>query len=289
MNKLGPIAVGDSFPVRIMGIINTSPESFFKKSAFTSTEKIAQAAIKMEEEGADFIDVGGMSTAPYLNTIISEKTEINRVTRSIKTIQRVTNLPISVDTCRAQVAKASLDLGVDIINDISGLKYDKEMQTVVKKYDPSLVMSAYSKSLIKGNQLVQARRLLRESLAIAESVNISKNKIAIDPAIGFFRKKAKGKFFTKINSDWLKRDILILKNLKSLKLGYPLLVSVSSKSFIGNLLNIKNPDDRLYGSLAAEVISVLNGANIVRTHNVKATKDAISITQKLSHDFKKGL
>jgi dihydropteroate synthase len=230
-----------------------------------------------------------MSTAPYLNTTISEKKEVERITNAIKVIQKTSNLPISVDTCRAEVAKSVLELGVDIINDISGLKYDKDMPKVVEKYRPSLVLCAFSKNLVRGNQVMQTKKLLRQSLTIAKSANISSENITVDPAIGFFRKKEKGKFFTRINSDWVQRDLLILQNLCSFKLGHPLLVSVSHKSFIGNLLKIKNPDDRLYGSLAAEAVSVLNGADIIRTHTVKATREVVSIAQKLSHHFKKGL
>src|SRR5574341_2240533 len=243
----------------------------------------------MESEGVDFIDVGGMSTAPYLKTIVPQKTESERITRAIKIIQRVSNLPISVDTCRSEVAKSALELGVDIINDISGLKYDESMPKIVEKYNPSLVLCAFSKNLIRGNQIIQTKNLLRESITIAKSTQISDNHIVVDPAIGFFRKKGKGEFFTRINSDWVKRDLLILNNLHSIKLGYPLLVSVSRKSFIGNLLKIKNPNDRLYGSLAAESIAVLNGADIIRTHNVQETKEVVAIAQKLSHHSKKGL
>jgi len=281
--------VGGSNPVRIMGIINTSPESFYKRSVIEDSKKIENVARTMEEEGADFVDVGGMSTAPYLNTLISERVEIERITKAVRAIQKRSNLPISVDTCRAQVAKAALELGVDIINDISGLKYDKDMKKILEKYSPSLVLCAYSRNLIRGSHLREMKNLLRESLEIAKSAKIQPNKIVLDPAIGFFRKVGKGRFFTKINSDWITRDLLILNNLSSIKLGYPILVSVSHKSFIGCLLNKKNPDDRLYGSLAAEVISVLNGADIIRTYNVKATRDAVRIAEKLSPNSKKGL
>ena len=289
MSKLGSVSVGNSNPVRIMGILNLSPESFFKKSIATDKEMVANKTREMEAEGADFIDVGGMSTAPYLKTIIPQKTESERITRAIKIIQNVSNLPISVDTCRSEVAKSALELGVDIINDISGLKYDKDMPRIVEKYDPSLILCAFSKNLVKGNQIIQTKNLLRESIKIAKSAHISDNHIVVDPAIGFFRKKGKGKFFTRINSDWIKRDLLILNNLCSLKLKHPLLVSVSRKSFIGNLLQIKNPNDRLYGSLAAESLAVLNGADIIRTHNVHETKEVVAIAQKLSHNFRKGL
>jgi len=282
VNKLGTIPVGDSNPVRFMGILNTSSESFYKKSISISKQRISDAVYRMEEEGADFIDVGGMSTAPYLATMISEKTEIARITKAIKIIQQISNLPISVDTCRAGVAKEALELGVDIINDVTGLKYDPRMPKTIEKYCPSLVLCAYSKKIMTGNQLHNVKQLLNESLEIAKSVNIPKAKIVLDPAIGFFRKKGMGTFFTKINSDWLKRDLLILKNLKSIKSGRPILVSVSNKSFIGKILKKENPSDRLFGSLVAEVISVLNGANIIRTHNVGKSKEANTIAQELS-------
>lgn len=282
VNKLGTIPVGDSNPVRFMGILNTSRESFYKKSISISKQRISDAVYRMEAEGADFIDVGGMSTAPYLATMISEKTEICRIMKAIKIIQQISNLPISVDTCRAGVAKEALELGVDIINDVTGLKHDPRMPKTIEKYCPSLVLCAYSKKIMTGNQLHNVKQLLNESLEIAKSVNIPKTKIVLDPAIGFFRKKGMGDFFTKINSDWFKRDLLILKNLKSIKSGRPILVSVSNKSFIGKILKKENPSDRLFGSLAAEVISVLNGANIIRTHNVGKSKEANAIAQELS-------
>ena len=147
MNKLGPVPLGDLNPVRIMGILNLSPESFYKKSIKTTRQEISETVKKMENQGADFVDVGGMSTAPYISTIISEKTEAKRITDAVKIIQNKTNLPISVDTCRSSVAVQALELGVDIINDISGLKYDRQMIYVLRIYDPSLVLCAFSKKI----------------------------------------------------------------------------------------------------------------------------------------------
>ena len=281
MNKLGPIHVGNSNPVRIMGILNTSPESFYKKSISISKERIRDAVRRMEDEGADFIDVGGMSTAPYLSTMISEKTETNRIIKAVKIIQQTSNLPISVDTSRATVAEEALELGVDIINDVSGLKYDPMMPKTIEKYCPSLVLCAYSKKTITGNQILKTKYLLKESLKIAKSANIPKSKIVLDPAIGFFRKEGMGSLFTKINSDYVQRDLFILKNLRSIKLDNPILVSVSNKSFIGKILKKKNPIDRIYGSIAAELVAIRNGADIIRTHNVDKTKNAMTIAQKL--------
>ena len=282
MAKIANISVGGQNPVRIMGILNTSPESFYKKSIITSRTKIKNAVIQMENDGADFIDVGGMSTAPYLSTMVSEKIESKRVLDAIKIIQNTTNLPISVDTCRSNVAKIALENDVEIINDISGLKYDKNMKNVISKFQPSLILCAYDSKTILGNSINSTKKLFKSSLKIAKDCQIPDKKIVLDPAIGFFRKTGKGKFFTKIKTDWVDRDLSIIKNLNSFKMKYPILISVSNKSLIGNLLQKENPSDRLFGSITAEAICVLNGANIIRTHNVIATQDAITIATKLS-------
>jgi len=281
VTQIANVGVGGKNPVRIMGILNTSPESFYKKSITTKKNDIKNSIKQMEIEGADFIDIGGMSTAPYLSTIVSEKVETRRILDAIKIVQNISNLPISIDTCRSDVAKNALEYGVDIINDISGLKFDKNMKSVISKFNPSLILCAYSSKSVSGNDVILTKKLLSESLKIVKKSNISSKKIVLDPAIGFFRKTGKGKFFTKIKSDWVKRDLSIIKNLKSLKQNYPILISASNKSFIGKILGKENPSDRLFGSIAAETISVIYGADIVRTHNVGATKDAIIIASKL--------
>ena len=214
--------------------------------------------------------------------MVSEKTEANRIVSAVKIIQQKTNLPISVDTCRAAVAKEVLESGVDIINDVTGLKYDTMMPKIIERFCPSLILCAYSKKIITGNQLYETKRLLKKSLEMAKSAKIPRTRIVLDPAIGFFRKKGRNPFFTRTDSDWVKRDLLILENLRSIKLNMPLLISVSNKSFIGKILEKENPSNRLAGSLAAEVVCVLNGANIIRTHNVAETKEAITTAQKIS-------
>jgi dihydropteroate synthase len=281
VTKIANVGVGDKNPVRIMGILNTSPESFYKKSIHVSNNDIKNSVKQMESDGADFIDVGGMSTAPYLSTIVSEKVETKRIINAIKIIQNFSNLPISVDTCRANVARIALEHGVEIINDISGLKFDNKMQDVISDFSPSLILCAYDSKTVSGDDVITTKKLLRESLKIAKKSHISNDKIVLDPAIGFFRKTGQGPFFTKIKSDWIKRDLSILQNLKSIKQNFPILISVSNKSFIGNILEFENPTDRLFGSIAAESISVINGADIIRTHNVGATRDAIIIASNL--------
>ena len=281
MAKIGNVRVGGKNPVRIMAILNTSPESFYKKSVNTSKTHIKNTVKQMENQGADFIDVGGMSTAPYLSTLVSEKIESKRILNAIKIIQNFTNLPISVDTCKAKVAQDSLEYGVEIINDVSGLKYDEKMQEVVSKFVPSLILCAYDSKIIHGNSILATKKLLKESLKIAKKSNVPSEKIVLDPAIGFFRKTGKGPFFTKIKLDWLERDLFVIKNLNLIKQNYPILISVSNKSFLGEILGKENPSDRLFGSIAAETVSVLNGADIIRTHNVEATKDAIIVASQL--------
>lgn len=262
-----------------MGIINASPESFYKKSVKRG-QKISNAAKKMESEGADFIDVGGMSTAPYLSTLISEREEERRVTCAIRQIQNATNIPISVDTCRASVARAALEMGAEIINDISGLKYDPLMVRVVEKYRPPLILCAHGRSA-SGDLLEQTKSLLKQSIALAKSAGADDDKIVVDPAIGFFRKRAQGPFYTKITGDWARRDLQVLENIQSIKMGRPVLISVSNKSFIGKIIQLEDPNERVFGSLTAEAISVINGADIIRTHNVEQTRQVVSIAQKV--------
>ena len=232
MAKLGKLVVGVKHKPAIMGIINISPESFYKNSIKTTKTKISQTVKQMEDDGAQIIDIGGMSTAPYLKTTVSEKQESDRITKAVKIIQNISNLPISVDTCRAKVAQDALENGVEIINDVSGLKYDKNMPKTIEKFQPSLIICAYSKKIVNTRHVTETKRLLQESIKTAKSVNISKNKIIVDPAIGFFRNSGTGFPFTKIKSNWADRDITVLQNLSSIKNGFPLLVSVSNKSFI---------------------------------------------------------
>ncbi|MCV0373193.1 MAG: dihydropteroate synthase [Nitrosarchaeum sp.] len=287
MNKLGGVPVGRNNPVRVMGILNTSPESFFKKSIKTSKRHISDAVKEMESNGADFVDIGGMSTAPYILNMISERTESDRVQDAIKVVQNVSNIPISVDTCRASVAKMALENGVEIINDISGLKYDPKMIDIIGRHTPSVILCAFDSKTVTGNQITATKKLLHQSLSLAKKANIPSSRIVLDPAIGFFRRSGKGSFFTKITTDWLERDLLILQNLRSIKQESPILVSVSNKSFIGKLLGKENPSDRLFGSIAAEVFSVIHGADIIRTHNVSQTMDAVKIASRLSKSPKR--
>ena len=217
------------------------------------------------------------------------KEEEKRVSKAIKIIQNITNIPISVDTCRSKIAQSALELGVQIINDVSGLKFDKDMPKIIERFQPSLIVCAYSNKIVGNNHAVEAKKLLQESIMIARKAKISTDKIVVDPAIGFFRTSGRGFPFTKIRSNWVSRDLAVLQNLRFIKNKFPALVSVSNKSFIGEILQKDDPSDRFYGTMAAELISIMHGADILRTHNVAAAKDILKIAKRMLKNTKKGL
>jgi dihydropteroate synthase len=279
--------VGDNNPTRVMGIINTSPESFYKESIKTGTKEIVETAIEMQNSGADIIDIGSMSTAPYLQTIISIEEEIRRMKQAINIVRKSCNLPISIDTPRSRVAKEAIAFGANAINDITGLKYDKEMADIVSKSNLPVIVGAYNrnKSLPKTNldKISGTIKLLKESITIAKRAGISDDNIIIDPSIGFFRVDGKNPFFTEMKDvPWYSRDIEVISKLKNLKkLSKPICISVSRKSYIGKLLKL-DAKDRLIPTLVCEVISTLNGANLIRTHNVRETVQALTMLKLLA-------
>ena len=279
MHALGGVRVGGGLPVRIMGILNASPESFMRSSVSDTPEAISRAAARMEAEGADFIDIGGMSTAPGTAPIPAGE-EARRVVRAVEIAGESCGLPISVDTARSAVARAALDAGAVILNDISGLQRDPEMAGVAEAYRPSLVLCAYSRTPLRGDPVLGASEALRRSVDVAEGAGVPRSSIAVDPAIGFFRRNEAG-LFSGVEMDWFRRDVLTLRRLREIKRGMPCLVSVSNKSFIGRLMGAPDPADRLAGSLAFEAMAVLMGADIIRTHNVALSREAVGAAQGL--------
>ena len=279
MHALGGVRVGGGQPVRIMGILNASPESFMRSSVSDTPEAISRAAARMEAEGADFIDIGGMSTAPGAAPVPAGE-EARRVVRAVRIAGESCGLPISVDTTRSSVARAALDAGAVILNDISGLQRDPEMAGVAGRYRPSLVLCAHSRTPLRGDPVQGASDALRRSVGLAEGAGVPRSSIAVDPAIGFFRRNGGG-LFSGVEMDWFRRDVLTLRRLREIKRGMPCLVSVSNKSFIGRLMGAPDPADRLAGSLAFEAMAVLMGADIIRTHNVALSRDAIGAAQGL--------
>ena len=283
MTSIGGVTVGNKNTVKIMGIINVSPESFYKRSVRISEAEIAETAKGMQQDGAHMIDIGAMSTAPYLETIISVEEEIRRIKYAIEVVKRACRLPVSADTPRAKVAKEAIAAGVDVINDVTGLKYDAQMADEIARAKVPVIIGAYSTNVTTG-KIQGTLQALKESIALARKAGVADSNIIVDPSIGFFRKEGKNQFFTKMaDISWYIRDIEILRNLcKLFLLNKPLCISVSRKSFIGHLLNMQSEEDRLVPSIICEAIAVLNGASIIRTHNVKETVQALTMLQLLS-------
>jgi dihydropteroate synthase len=269
------LRIDNRSPTRIMGVLNVSPESFYKESVKTSRRDIENAVIGMEANGASLIDIGGMSTAPYLKTNISIKEEKKRVAEAVNIVRRCCNLPISVDTPRAEVAKEAIKRGASLINDVTGLKSDMNMAMVISSYRIPIIVGAYSKCDISGT-LSSTLRALRESIELAKNAGIAENKIMVDPSIGFFRKEVKSNFSTKVkNLPWYARDQQIVRNLDKFQcLSKPISIGVSSKSFIGELFKLKL-SDRLVPALISELKCSLEGAKILRTHHVRETALAL--------------
>lgn len=276
--KIGQVEIGKGTHVKVMGIINASPESFYKGSVRTGAAEIAQTACEMQEAGAHIIDIGAMSTAPYLETVIPVEEEIRRMTEALGAAKSACSLSISADTPRAEVAEAAAKAGADAINDVTGLKYDRKIAKVVAKAGLPVIAGAYSSAPVRGT-VAGTIAALKESIAIAKKAGIA--DVIVDPSIGFFRSEGKNPFFSKMTDvPWYTRDLQVLSGLaKIAKLG-PVCVSVSRKSFMGHLLDLE-ADERLAPSIACEIMAAINGASVIRTHSVKETVQAIAMLELL--------
>ena len=271
--NLAGVEVGDGHSVRIVGAINVSPESFYKGSVAFDESALRQRAEQMVAEGADMLDVGAMSTAPYLETGISEAEEIRRLIWAIGVLRSVATLPISVDTKRSRPAVAALDAGAAVINDVSGFRHDPAMAEAAARHAQGAILMASESSHGAAEPIATVRTLLQQSLAISDTAGVPRERIVLDPGIGFFRNAA---------LSWDAWDCEIVRRLGELRpLDRPILVGLSRKSFVGKLLGARDPAERLFGSLAATTVAVLNGARLVRTHDVGPTRDAIRMAEAL--------
>ena len=258
---------------RLMGIINISPDSFYEQSRCNSTDEVLQKAEKMIREGADFLDLGAESSRPGSKPI-SEQEEIDKLIPVISSLVKITDIPISVDTYKPTVAKEALQAGAKIINDITGLQKSSEMADVISMFHAGVILMHMQGSPITmqnnpsyKNVIQEVKEFLEQSVKISKAAGIFSDQIAIDPGIGFGKNQ--------------KHNLEILSQLeKFIELGKPILIGVSWKSFIGNILNLP-PERRLEGSLAASVIGITKGASIVRTHDVKETRNAIKVAEAI--------
>jgi len=264
MNLYDTLEIGDGYPTVIMGVLNLSPQSFYKGSVYTNAQILKNVALKMINNGAKIIDLGARSTAPKSEKITVEE-EINRLKWAMKAVCEVIpeDIIISVDTQYSKVAQVAYSISLEhkrkiIINDVSCLKTDPTLQDFIIKYDLPIILMASKRvpgDLCTINEVIEEFEKAIEQL---KKNSYNEDSIILDPGIG---KWVKEKVYT--------YDLKIIDELPKLRiLNKPILVAISRKSFIGTTLNIPDPKNRLNGTLSSTTIAVYNGAHIVRTHDV---------------------
>jgi dihydropteroate synthase len=258
----------------VMGILNVTPDSFSDGNRFFGIEAAVARAQEMEREGADIIDIGGESTRPNA-PVVSLEEELRRVVPVIEALRGRISVPISVDTYKAGVARACCAAGAEIVNDVSGLVFDAEMAQAVAEADAGLVVM-HTRGTPERMQsdtryqdlLGEVRAYLENSIAMAESAGIKRSRIAIDPGIGFAKS--------------LQGNLELIRRLgEFLPMGFPVLVGASRKSFIGTVTG-RGGGERLFGTAAVVAVSVVNGASIVRVHDVAAMRDVAVMARALA-------
>ena len=266
----------------IMGILNMTPDSFsgdgmFKGNKKNSRSKEIDSAVKkavdLTKDGADILDVGGESTRPGACSV-SVKEELKRTIPLIRILSKTVKIPISIDTYKSEVAEAALRNGASIVNDISALRFDRKMAGIVKYHDAAVVLMhtkarpAVMQHKPKYKDVVnQIALFLRKRIDYALAKGIGLKKIIIDPGIGF------GKT--------VEHNLEILNRLSELKkIGRPILVGTSRKSFIGKVLDV-GIDERISGSLTSAVLACLKGASIIRVHDVRQTRQSILLMERI--------
>jgi len=261
----------------VMGVLNVTPDSFSGQSFMPKVDDAVAFGIKLAKDGADIIDIGGESSRPGAKPI-SLKEELNRVITVIEKLVKKVKIPISIDTYKPEVASAALSAGVSIINDITALRYQKGAMAKVAsaKGAPVVLMhmrgtpATMQKQTNYSDVIIDICAFLKERIVFCQENGISKNKIILDPGFGFGKTIA--------------QNIEILSNFNIFNsFGLPVLAGTSNKSFIGAVTCVKEPQKRVVGSIASFVIAVMNGAKIIRAHNVLEAKEAIKLADAIKH------
>ncbi|WGV24532.1 dihydropteroate synthase [Halotia branconii] len=258
----------------IMGVLNVTPDSFSDGGEFNHISGALAQAQAMVAAGADIIDVGGQSTRPGAEQITLAE-ELNRVLTVLRVLREKISVPISVDTTRATVAKAAVEVGADMINDISGGTFDSDMLPTVVSLDVPIVLMHIRGTPQTMQQMTNYQDVMQEiisfltqQIAIATATGINQNKIIIDPGIGFAKN--------------YEQNLEIFRRLSALKsLNCPILVGASRKSFIGRILNQPEPKARVWGTAAACCAAIFNGADILRVHDVKEIREVSLVADAL--------
>jgi dihydropteroate synthase len=263
----------------VMAILNVTPDSFSDGGMYLSAEDALRQAEKMIAEGADIIDIGGESTRPGARPVAADE-EISRVVPVIAAISKRFDMPVSIDTTKSEVAEAAIKAGAEIINDISGLRFDERIAEVAGQTGAGLVLM-HSRGTIEtlhtqppvDNILADVTADFRRAIGIAKARSVWDDQIVLDIGIGFGKTQEQ-------NLELLAKLDKIVGEFKS----YPMLVGVSRKSFIGRILGDGSPSERLGGSIAAALIAARNGAKVVRVHDVKETFSSLQMAIALESE-----
>jgi len=256
-----------------MGVINVTPDSFSDGGLFLDRKKAVEQGLRLKQEGADIIDIGGESSRPGSDPV-SYKEELDRVLPVITELKQKTDVLVSIDTMKARVAEEALDAGADIINDISALRADPDMgQLAAERKTPVILMHMLGKPKTMqdnpcyNNVLTEIHDFFLERIDYAVSQGIQRDKLILDPGIGFGKR--------------LQDNLVLIKELNFFAdLNLPLLIGPSRKSFIGALLDLPAAQ-RLEGTLASITAGILSGAHIVRVHDVEAVRKAVLVTDAI--------
>ena len=267
--KIETIEIGNrEFDVKnhtyVMGILNVTPDSFSDGGKYDQLDRALFHAQEMIDDGADIIDVGGESTRPGY-TMISDEEEIERTVPVVEALKERFDIPISIDTYKSKVAKANIKAGVDLVNDIWGMKYDKDMAKLVADTKVACCLMHNRDEASYKHFMKEMIEDIKESVKIAKEAGVKNKRIILDPGVGF------GKTY-----DNNLEAIRCLKDLE--ELGYPVLLGTSRKSVIGLSLDLPS-DQRMEGTLATTVMGVMQGVAFVRVHDVQENKRAIMMTE----------
>ncbi len=266
--KIGNKIFEPSEKTYVMGILNVTPDSFSDGGSYTSIDKAMEQTEKMIQQGADIIDVGGESTRPG-HVQIGDEEEIKRVVPVIREIKKKFDIPVSIDTYKSVVAKAALEAGADLLNDIWGFRYDEKMAELAAEYDVPVCLMHNRDNLDYDDFMEDVKKDLQISLDIAEKYGVKKENIMLDPGVGF------GKTY--------EQNLMVMNHLEEIvDMGYPVLLGTSRKSVIGLTLDLP-VDEREEGTLATSVLGVIKGCQFVRVHDVEKNVRALKMTDAILH------
>lgn len=264
MMQMGKYTFDTDHYCYVMGILNVTPDSFSDGGKWNDMDRAMAHAAQMIEEGATIIDVGGESTRPGY-TMISDEEEISRVVPMIRELKKRFDVAVSVDTYKSAVAKAAVEAGADMVNDIWGLKYDEKMAEVIANTGAACCLMHNRKEADYTDFMPDMLEDLKETVAIAKKAGIADDKICLDPGVGF------GKTY--------ENNLEAIHHVDQLlTLGYPVLLGTSRKSVIGLTLDLP-ASERMEGTVATSVIGVMKGCAFVRVHDVRENARAIRMTE----------